>query len=111
MYCADGHRGSSDAEIIGFLTEAALDSRYQLASGQTGEMWQCLLDGSSVSLSGVLPICPSTQVNRREASSEALTGLPMFLSNSAPENVMPPLCWLACIPLSDAFLNGRPAAR
>lgn len=36
VYCADG---------------------YQLASGQTGEMWQCLLDGSSVSLSGVLPIC------------------------------------------------------
>ncbi|CAE7435457.1 CSMD3 [Symbiodinium sp. CCMP2592] len=36
VYCADG---------------------YQLASGQTGEMWQCLLDGSRVSLSGVLPVC------------------------------------------------------
>ena len=34
-------------------------------------MWQCLLDGSSVSLSGVLPTCPSTQVTTQKEASSA----------------------------------------
>ena len=44
-------------------------SRYRLASGQRGEAWQCVLDGDSVRLTGVLPICRSAPLdpNVREA--------------------------------------------